>query len=80
MRPPGCLRSAQVLCGKPKVSCSCGSSRFWLVLPGSGKQGSAWAQQCKGTYRDRKDGKRVGKKLLFAAWRVNGTPTEIRER
>jgi IS4 transposase len=22
----------------------------------------------------------VGKKLLFAAWRVNGTPTEIRER
>ena len=32
------------------------------------------------TYRDRKDGKRVGKKLLFAAWRVSGTPTETRER
>jgi len=32
------------------------------------------------THRDRKDGKRVQKKLLFAVWRVNGTPTEIRER
>ena len=29
---------------------------------------------------DSKTGKRVQKKLLFAAWRVNGTPTEIRER
>jgi hypothetical protein len=32
------------------------------------------------THRNRKDGKRVQQKLLFAAWRVNGTPTEIRER
>lgn len=32
------------------------------------------------THRHRKDGKRVPQKLLFAAWRVRGTPTEIRER
>jgi hypothetical protein len=32
------------------------------------------------TQRNRKDGKRVQKKLLFAAWRVKGTPTEIRQR
>jgi hypothetical protein len=32
------------------------------------------------THRNRKDGKRVQQKLLFAAWQVNGTPTEIRER
>jgi hypothetical protein len=31
------------------------------------------------THRNRKDGKRVQQKLLFAAWRVNGSPTEIRE-
>lgn len=32
------------------------------------------------THRNRKDGKRVQQKLLFAAWRVHGSPTEIRER
>jgi hypothetical protein len=32
------------------------------------------------THRKRKDRKRVQQKLLFAAWRVRGTPTEIRER
>jgi hypothetical protein len=32
------------------------------------------------THRNRKDGKRVQQKLLFAAWRVRGSPTEIRER
>jgi hypothetical protein len=32
------------------------------------------------THRHRKDGKRVQQKLLFAAWRVRGSPTEIRER
>ena len=32
------------------------------------------------THRNRKDGKRVQRKLLFAAWRVRGSPTEIRER
>jgi len=31
-------------------------------------------------HRNRKDGKQVKQKLLFAAWRVNGTPTEIRDR
>lgn len=32
------------------------------------------------THKNRKDGKRVQQKLLFAGWRVRGTPTEIRER
>lgn len=32
------------------------------------------------THKNRKDGKRKQQKLLFAAWRVNGTPTEIREK
>ncbi len=32
------------------------------------------------THRNRKDGKRVQQKLLFAAWRVRGSPTAIRER
>jgi hypothetical protein len=31
-------------------------------------------------YRDRKDGKQKRQKLLFAAWRVHGSPTDIRER
>jgi hypothetical protein len=31
-------------------------------------------------HRNRKDGKQVKQKLLFAAWRVHGSPTEIRER
>lgn len=30
-------------------------------------------------HRNRKDHKQVKQKLLFAAWRVNGSPTEIRE-
>jgi hypothetical protein len=32
------------------------------------------------THKNRKDHKRVQQKLLFAAWRVHGSPTEIRER
>jgi hypothetical protein len=32
------------------------------------------------TYRNRKKRKRGQQKILFAAWRVHGTPTEIRER
>ncbi len=32
------------------------------------------------THRNRKDKKQVKQKLLFAAWRVTGSPTEIRER
>ena len=31
-------------------------------------------------HRNRKDGKQVKQKLLFAAWRVHGTPTHIRDR
>jgi hypothetical protein len=31
-------------------------------------------------YKNRKDGKQRCQKLLFAAWRVHGDPTEIRER
>jgi hypothetical protein len=31
-------------------------------------------------YRNRKDGKQRRQKLLFAAWRVHGDPTDIRER
>lgn len=31
-------------------------------------------------HTNRKDGKQVRQKLLFAAWRVKGSPTEIRER
>ena len=38
-------------------------------------------QVCVGyrRHRNRKDGKQRKQKLLFAAWRVKGTPTEIRE-
>lgn len=32
------------------------------------------------THRNRKDGKRVQQKLLFAAWRVKGSPVDLRER
>lgn len=32
------------------------------------------------THKNRKDGKQVKQKLLFAAWQVQGSPTEIRER
>jgi hypothetical protein len=31
-------------------------------------------------HKNRKDGKQVNKKLLFAAWRTKGTPTQIRNR
>jgi hypothetical protein len=39
-------------------------------------------QVCVGyrSHRHRKDRKRVQQKLLFAAWRVQGSPVEIRER
>lgn len=32
------------------------------------------------THKNRKDGKRVQQKLLFGAWRVSGSPTDVRER
>ena len=31
-------------------------------------------------HRNRKDGKKVTQKLLFASWRVHGSPTEIRQQ
>ena len=31
-------------------------------------------------HKNRKDGKQVNQKLLFGAWRVKGTPTQIREQ
>jgi len=31
-------------------------------------------------HRNRKDGKQVRQKLLFAAWRVHGSPTDVREQ
>ena len=46
----------------------------------SGKR-SATVSVCVGyrRHKNRKDGKQVKQKLLFAAWRVKGSPTEIRE-
>lgn len=32
------------------------------------------------THQNRKNGKRTSQKLLFGAWRVHGSPTEIRDR
>ena len=32
------------------------------------------------THKNRKDGKRKQQKLMFAAWRVGGTPVEVREK
>jgi Transposase DDE domain len=46
------------------------------------KKSEATIQVCVAyrTHKNRKDGKRVQQKLLFGAWRVRGTPTEIRQR
>ena len=45
------------------------------------RQTPATVSVCVGyrTHKNRKDGKQVKQKLLFAAWRVKGSPTEIRE-
>ncbi|MGW8256631.1 MAG: transposase [Thermoguttaceae bacterium] len=45
----------------------------------SGKQQVTFSV-CVGYRRYRKDGKQRSQKLLFAAWRVHGSPTEVRER
>jgi hypothetical protein len=45
----------------------------------SGKQEVTFSI-CVGYRRYQKDGKPRSQKLLFAAWRVHGSPTEIRER
>ncbi len=47
----------------------------------SGKQQATFSV-CVGyrRHRNRKDGKQRSQKLLFASWRVRGTPTAVRER
>jgi hypothetical protein len=47
----------------------------------SGKQQATfWVCVGYRRYRNRRDGKARRQKLLFAAWKVDGTPTNIRER
>jgi hypothetical protein len=62
----------------------------WIKRQGAGwyshtmknKKQQATVSICVGyrRHRNRKDGKQRRQKLLFAAWRVHGSPTEIRER
>jgi hypothetical protein len=54
----------------------------WYRHTMKNKGGQVTVSVCVGyrTHKHRKDGKRKHQKLLFAAWRVNGSPTEIRER
>ena len=54
----------------------------WYSHTMKNKKQEATFSVCVGYRRhlNRKDGKRKTQKLLFAAWRVNGSPTEIRER
>jgi hypothetical protein len=53
----------------------------WHAHTMKNKQREVTVPVCLGyrTHKNRKDGKRVQQKLLFAAWRVKGSPTEIRE-
>ena len=53
----------------------------WYPYTMKSRQGEVTFQICVNyrTYINRKTGKRRTKKLLFAAWRVRGKPTEIRE-
>jgi len=53
----------------------------WHPYTMKSRQGEVTFQICVNyrTYINRKTGKRRTKKLLFAAWRVGGQPTEIRE-
>jgi hypothetical protein len=54
----------------------------WYSHTMKGKKQQATISVCVGyrRHRNRKDGKKKTQKLLFAAWRVHGSPTEIRER
>jgi hypothetical protein len=54
----------------------------WYSHTMKGKKQAATISVCVGyrRHRNRKDGKQKTQKLLFAAWRVRGSPTEIRER
>lgn len=50
------------------------------TLKNKGREASVSVCVSYRTHRNRKDGKRRQQKLLFAAWKVHGSPTEIRER
>jgi hypothetical protein len=54
----------------------------WYTHTMKNKSKQVTVSVCVGyrTHRNRKDKKRVYQKLLFAAWRIKGSPTEIRER
>lgn len=53
----------------------------WYKHTMKNKSRQATVKICVGyrRHRNRKDGKQVKKKLFFAAWRVHGSPVEIRE-
>jgi hypothetical protein len=53
----------------------------WYKHTMKNKQREVTVSVCVGyrTHKNRKDGKRVQQKLLFAAWKVKGSPTAIRE-
>lgn len=57
-------------------------SAGWYSHTISNRKIDATIRVCVGyrRHKNRKDGKQVTKKLLFAAWRMHGTPTEIRNR
>lgn len=52
----------------------------WHTLKNRGREVSVRVCVAYRTHKNRKDGKRVQDKLLFAAWRTTGSPQEIRER
>lgn len=54
----------------------------WYSHTMKNKKRAASVSVCVGyrRHKSRKDGKQKRQKLLFAAWRVNGTPTEIRNQ
>jgi Transposase DDE domain len=56
------------------------AGRYQHTLKNGKRVVTVWVYVSYRTHRNRKDRKRVQQKLLFAAWRVKGSPTEIRER
>ncbi len=57
-------------------------SAGWYTHTMKNRKEEATVKICVGyrRHKNRKDKKQVTQKLLFAAWRIRGTPTEIRER
>ena len=57
-------------------------SAGWYQHTMKNKSRAVTVSVCVGyrTHKNRKDGKQVKQKLLFAAWRVSASPTEIRQR